>query len=80
MYTQFDAVRCPSFLYVLLPNADGALTPLLPVAETSSYAGQTLDVLSMISLWGSSWRADLNGDSVVDINDLLSLLENWGDY
>jgi hypothetical protein len=39
-------------LYALLPSADAAVTPLLPVAETGSYAGQALDVLDNIAAVG----------------------------
>ena len=36
-------------------------------------------ILQIISSWGGEGREDLNGDSVIDVTDLLIIMSNWGD-
>jgi hypothetical protein len=37
-----------------------------------------MDLLTLLAAWGGDGPADLNGDGVVDVFDLLALLEAWG--
>ena len=60
------------------------LTPIPPVAGDCN-CDQVVnmdDILSIILHWGQSQpqagTADLTGDGVVDINDLMLVLNNWG--
>jgi len=32
----------------------------------------------VIDQWGGSGSADINGDGIVDVSDLLALVGNWG--
>ena len=37
-----------------------------------------IDLLELLSQWGTSGSADLTGDGVVDVLDMLELLAAWG--
>ena len=49
-----------------------------PADVTSDGTVDVLDLLEVLSQWGSAGSADITGDGTVDVLDLLEVLGAWG--
>ncbi len=49
-----------------------------PADITGDGMVDVLDLLEVLSQWGTSGSADINGDGIVDVLDMLEILSAWG--
>jgi len=54
------------------------LAPECPADITGDGVVDVLDLLEVLSQWGTSGDADITGDGIVDVLDLLEVLAAWG--
>ena len=58
--------------------APGTAGPPCPADITGDGVVDVLDLLEVLSQWGTTGSADINEDGTVDVLDLLEVLSAWG--
>ncbi len=58
--------------------APGTAAPPCPADITGDGIVDVLDLLEVLSQWGTAGSADITGDGIVDVLDLLEVLSAWG--